>query len=162
MVANAVIQGLLGEGRLARDADRLRDPARSAGLPPDVLAAMDRLEAALASAAPPSLSQAARETRCPPDGIRALETEGRIVRLEDDLAWAASTYRDLARTAVTMAAAAPLTPAAFRDATGSSRRYVLVILEDLDRRELLRRTDAGHVLGRRALARARPAQPATP
>ena len=38
---------------------------------------------------------------------------------------------------------------------GTSRRYVLVILEDLDRRGLLRRTDAGHVLGPVALARAR-------
>ena len=54
-----------------------------------------------------------------------------------------------------MAAAEPLSPAAFRDATGTSRRYVLVILEDLDRRELLRRTDAGHVLGPRTLARMR-------
>ena len=55
--------------------------------------------------------------------------------------------------------AAPLTPAAYRDAIGSSRKYVMAILEDLDRRELLRRTDAGHVLGRRSLAKARPAAP---
>ena len=108
---------------------------------------MDRLEAALAVATPPSLAEAARAAGCPPDGVRALERDGRIVRLEDDLAWASTTYRDLVRRALAMAAEAPLTPAAFRDATGSSRRYVLVILEDLDRRGLLRRTDAGHVLG---------------
>ena len=54
-----------------------------------------------------------------------------------------------------MAAAGPLTPAAYRDATGSSRRYVMVILEDMDRRGLLQRTDAGHVLGPTALARMR-------
>ena len=52
-----------------------------------------------------------------------------------------------------MAAVAPLSPAAYRDATGTSRRYVLAILEDLDRRGLLRRTDAGHVLGPRTIAR---------
>jgi hypothetical protein len=52
-----------------------------------------------------------------------------------------------------MAAASPLSPAAFRDATGTSRRYVLVILEDLDRRGLLRRTGAGHVLGPKTIAR---------
>jgi hypothetical protein len=50
---------------------------------------------------------------------------------------------------------APLSPAAYRDATGSSRRYVLAILEDLDRQGLLRRTDAGHVLGPRTIARLR-------
>ena len=60
-----------------------------------------------------------------------------------------------------MAAAAPLTPAAFRDATGTSRRYVLVILEDLDRRGLLARTDAGHVLGPTTLARMRERAAAT-
>jgi hypothetical protein len=85
--------------------------------------------------------------------MRALEAAGRLVRLEDDLAWAAGTYRDLVKRALAMAAAAPLSPAALRDATGTSRRYVLVILEDLDRRGLLRRTDAGHVLGPRTIAR---------
>jgi hypothetical protein len=61
-----------------------------------------------------------------------------------------------------MAARGPLTPAAYRDAIGSSRKYVMAILEDLDRRELLRRTDAGHVLGRRSLPKAHPAAPVEP
>ena len=49
-----------------------------------------------------------------------------------------------------MARSGPLTPAAFRDATGSSRKYALAILEDLDRRGILARTEAGHVPGPRA------------
>jgi hypothetical protein len=49
-----------------------------------------------------------------------------------------------------MARNAPLTPAALRDATGTSRRYVMAILEDLDRRAVLRRTPDGHVPGSRA------------
>ena len=60
-----------------------------------------------------------------------------------------STYRDLAARALAMAARAPLTPAAYRDATGTSRKYVMAVLEDLDRRAILRRTPAGHVPGRR-------------
>ena len=148
-------------GRWRATASVVRDAGRAAGPPPATLAAMDRLEMALAVAAPPSLAQAARTAGCPPDGIRALEVAGRIVRLEDDLAWAAGTYRDLVRQALAMAAAAPLSPATFRDATGTSRRYVLVILEDLDRRGLLRRTDAGHVLGPTTLARMRERASAT-
>jgi selenocysteine-specific elongation factor len=151
-VARALPDRLVTAGTLARDGDRLRDSARPAGLPAATLAAMDRLERALAVPAPPPLAAAAREAGCPPDGVRALETGGRLVRLEDDLAWATSTYRDLVRRALAMAAVAPLSPAAYRDATGTSRRYVLAILEDLDRRGLLRRTDAGHVLGPRTIA----------
>ena len=49
---------------------------------------MDRLERALAVAAPPALGEAARAAGCPPDGIRALERAGRIVVLEPDLAYA--------------------------------------------------------------------------
>ena len=49
----------------------------------------------------------------------------------------------LAAKALALAAREPLTPAAFRDATGTSRSYVLAILEDLDRRGILRRTPAG-------------------
>ena len=152
-VARTLADALIANGILARDGDRVRDPRRAAGPPPEVLAAMDRLEAALSVAAPPSLSESARAVGCPPDGVRALETAGRIVRLEDDLAWSGATYREITKKALAMASAAPLTPAAFRDATGTSRKFVMAILEDLDRRGLLRRTDAGHVLGPKMLAR---------
>ena len=160
-VARHVIDTAVAAGLLARDGDRVRDPDRAAGLPPDVLAAMDRLEAALAVAAPPPLAEAARAAGCPPDGVRALERDKRIVRLEDDLAWARSTWQDLTRRALELAAKGPLTPAAFRDETGTSRRYVLVLLEDLDRRGILRRTDAGHVLGPRTIERMRAQAAAT-
>ena len=156
-VADVVIGALVAGGELARDGDRIRDAGRASGPSPQTREAMDRLEAALSVAAPPGLADAARAAGCPPDGVRELVAAGRIVRLEDDLAWAAPTYRDLVRRALSMAAGAPLTPAAFRDETGTSRRYVMVILEDLDGRGLLRRTDAGHVLGPTTLARdARP------
>ena len=111
---------------------------------------MDRLEEALATATPPSLAEAARAAGCPPAGIRELERTDRIIVLDADLAYATSTYTDLTATALRLAARGPLTPAAFRDATGTSRKYVMAILEDLDRRAILRRTPDGHVPGPRA------------
>jgi hypothetical protein len=111
---------------------------------------MDRLEGLLAVPAPPPLADAARLAGCPADGVRALERAARIVVLEPDLAYAMSTYRDLAARALAMAGREPLTPAAYRDATGTSRKYVMAILEDLDRRAILRRTPDGHVPGPRA------------
>ena len=58
---------------------------------------MDRLEEALAAAAPPALAEAASAAGCPPDGVRDLERAGRIVVLEPDLAYASITYRELDR-----------------------------------------------------------------
>jgi selenocysteine-specific elongation factor len=148
----ALVDELVRLGRMARDGDRVGIPGTTpSGPTPTTLAAMDALEAMLGVPAPPPLSEAARAAGCPPDGIRALESAGRIVRLDDDLAYAASAYRDLEARAVALARAGPLTPAALRDATGTSRKYVMAILEDLDRRGALRRTPAGHVPGPRAV-----------
>ena len=149
-VAGDVLDRLAAGVRLVREGDRWHDPDRAAGLPPDLLAAMDRLEAALSVPAPPALAAVALAVGCPPDGLRALEAAGRIVRIEADLAWAAPAYQRLAALALSMARQGRLSPAAFRDATGTSRRFVLAILEDLDRRGILQRTPDGHVPGPRA------------
>lgn len=146
----AVIDDLVIRHRLARDGDRLRDPARAAGPPPALAAAMDRLEALLDVPAPPDLSDAARTAGCPPEGIRTLEAAGRLVRVEVDLAWAAPAFHRLAATALALARSGPLAPAALRDATGTSRRVVMPLLEDLNRRGILARTPAGHIPGPRA------------
>ena len=149
-VADALIDGLVRRGALAQAGDRIGLPGRSEPLPPEVVEAMERVVAALSVAAPPPLSEVVRAAGCPPEGVRALAASDRIVRLETDLAYARPTYARLAGLALKMAAASPLTPAAFRDATGTSRRYALAILEDLGRRGLLARTAEGHVPGPRA------------
>jgi selenocysteine-specific elongation factor len=128
----------------------LRDPAVAAGPTTALAAAMDRLAALLDVPSPPDLADAARIAGCPPDGVRALEASGRIVRVESNLAWSAAAFQRLAAQALRIARQGPLTPAALRDATGSSRRYVMPLLEDLDRRGILVRTPAGHLPGPRA------------
>jgi selenocysteine-specific elongation factor len=151
VAADAIIDGLVGDGRLDRDGDIVRLPGTAlTGPDPRLLAAMDRLETMLAVSAPPPLAEAARASGCPPAAVRDLERAGRIVVLEPDLAYATSTHRDLTARALDLAARGPLTPAAFRDATGTSRKYVMAILEDLDRRAILRRTALGHVRGPKA------------
>jgi selenocysteine-specific elongation factor len=157
IAAAALVQRLVDDQLLIRSRDRL---AAQGTAPHDVsgtnLAAMAALEAALDVPAPPPLREAARAAGCPVEGIRALEAAGRIVRLDDDLAWSAAAHHHLEVVALELAATAPVTPARLRDATGTSRKYVLAILEDLDRKAVLRRTPDGHVPGPRALARSQP------
>ena len=147
---DAVLAGLESRHRLVRDGDRLRDPDRTVGPTAELAAAMDRLLALLDVPAPPGLAAAAREAGCPPDGIRELEASGRIIRVESDLAWAAPAFQRLAARALDIARRVPLTPAALRDATGASRRYVVPVIEDLGRRGILIRTPAGHLPGPKA------------
>ena len=119
-VGGTLLEDLVAAGRLARDGELLRDPPlERRRLPPAVLAAMDRLEIALAIPAPPPLGEAARAAHCPPEGVRALEAGGRIVRVEADLAWAGSTYRELEALAIRLADPGPLTPSTLRDETGN-------------------------------------------
>ena len=143
---------LVAAGDLDRHGDVVRVPGSATGPSPGDIAAMGALERLLDTTTPPALSEAARTANCGPDLVATLERTGRIIRIDTDLAWADSAYRSLMERALAMATTAPLTPAAFRDATGSSRKYVMAILEDLDRRAVLRRTPAGHVPGPRAAA----------
>ena len=153
LAAGAVIavSASLDDGRLIRDGDRLRCSDQEPP-PRDVEtdAAMQRLEERLDVAAPPALGSTAAEVGCPPSGVRELERTGRVVLVDADLAWSAAAWARLRDEAVELADRGPLTPAALRDATGTSRKYVMALLEDLDRRGILRRTSAGHVRGPRA------------
>jgi selenocysteine-specific elongation factor len=151
--ASSVVDRLVGDGHLFRDGASLALPGRTRSIPgpdPALLDAMARLEKSLRVAAPPPLNEAASAAGCPTEGIRELERTGRIEVVDDDLAYATTTYDDITGTALRLATTAPLTPAALRDATGTSRKYVMAILENLDRRGILRRTPDGHVPGARA------------
>jgi hypothetical protein len=111
---------------------------------------METLVATLDVAAPPPLRAAAAAAGCPPDAVRELERDGRIVVVDEDLGWARPTWERLRTIALEMARNGGLTPAALRDATGTSRKYVMAFLEDLQRRGMLRRTATGHIPGPRA------------
>jgi selenocysteine-specific elongation factor len=146
-----VLGELVAAGRLRRDGDVVAVAGHRPAAPdPARAAAMERLVAALDVAAPPALHAAANESGCPPDAVRELEDAGRIVVVEDDLAWSSAAWERLRDDALRLARQGPLTPAALRDATGTSRKYVMALLEELGRRGILTRTASGHVPGPRA------------
>ena len=147
--ALAFVEALVRAGRLARIGDRLLTPGASVVPAPRAREALDRLVAGLDTATPPSLAAAVRAAGCSPAAVRALEAAGEIVRVDDDLAFSAPAFARLAAVAIAMAEHAPLTPAAYRDAIGSSRKYVMALLEEFGRRGVLERTADGHVPRRR-------------
>jgi selenocysteine-specific elongation factor len=149
--ADLVLEDLVSSGTLRRHGDVVAVAGHRPAAPdPARAAAMERLVLALDVATPPPLRSAASQANCPPDAVRELEREGRIVVVDDDIAWSQASWERLRDTALQLARTRPLTPAAFRDTTGTSRKYVMPLLEDLQRRGILTRTAAGHVPGPRA------------
>lgn len=145
------ITAMIAEHQLVQEGDTVRSPEhRPAEADPAIAKAADSLVELLDQDAPPALSAAAAQVGYPEAAIRELVRSGRIELVSDDLAWSAEAFLRLQDRALALADEAPLTPAAMRDATGTSRKYVMALLEEFDRRGILMRTPAGHVRGPRA------------
>jgi selenocysteine-specific elongation factor len=86
---------------------------------------------AASPSSPPTLADC-RETLGGELLAHALE-EGLLVQASEDVVFRPSDYRDLVHAIVTRLEQGPATVAQIRDLLGSSRRYVLALLEQLDR-----------------------------
>ncbi len=108
--------------------------------------------------APPSLAEARQQLAGrASDGaaiddelLGALVLQGRIVRVSEDLAFTAEAYRRMVGQIVRhLEAHGKITVAEVRDLFGTSRRYVLALLEHLDRERITRRIGDERVLAAR-------------
>jgi len=96
---------------------------------------------------PPPLPELVRRHQLTPALLQYLVADGRVVRLNDDTVFARSAYDDaLRRLRAHLAAHRTLTVAAARDLLGSSRRYVLPLLEWLDAQKITRRVGDDRIL----------------
>jgi selenocysteine-specific elongation factor len=143
----SVLQGLTEDGRLAERDGSLALPGHSADLP--VVGAAGPLLEVLGRQplAPPSLSEATRESGASDEVVRALAQRGDIVRVGDDVAFTKDAYE----TAVAMVReiisdGGSVTVAQLRDRMGASRRPVLALLEHLDAQRVTRRVGDSRVL----------------
>jgi selenocysteine-specific elongation factor len=144
----SVIHGLVEEGRIAEREGSIATPdhrveLHSPGGPAALL--LDLL--GRQPLAPPSLSEAIKQTGASPDVVRALAQQGDIVRVGDDVAFTKDAYE----TAVGMVKAivsstGSITVAQLRDQMGASRRPVLALLEHLDAERVTRRVGDARVL----------------
>ena len=96
---------------------------------------------------PPPLSDLTRRHHLTPALLQYLVADGRVVRLNDDTAFSRSAYDDaVSRLRAHLAEHRTLTVAAARDVLGSSRRYVLPLLEWLDAQKITRRVGDDRIL----------------
>jgi selenocysteine-specific elongation factor len=96
---------------------------------------------------PPPLPDLIRRYRLTPALLQYLVVDGRVVRVNDDTAFARSAYDDaVRRLRLHLTEHRTLTVAAARDVLGSSRRYVLPLLEWLDAQKITRRVGDDRIL----------------
>src|SRR5919201_6982998 len=89
---------------------------------------------------PPPLGELLRRHRLTPALLQSLVSQQRVVRLNDDTVFARSAYdQAVSRLRSHLTEHHTLTVAAARDVLGSSRRYVLPLLEWLDAQKITRR-----------------------
>jgi len=96
---------------------------------------------------PPPLPDLVRRYRVTPALLQYLVVDGRVVRVNEDTAFARSAYDDaVRRLRLHLIEHRTLTVAAARDVLGSSRRYVLPLLEWLDAQKITRRVGDDRIL----------------
>ena len=96
---------------------------------------------------PPPLPDLVRRYRLTPALLQYVVADGRVVRINDDTAFARSAYDDaVRRIRLHLREHRTLTVAAARDLLGSSRRYVLPLLEWLDAQKITRRVGDDRIL----------------
>ena len=85
--------------------------------------------------------------RLPPDALLWLLAQGELVKITDDFLVARAPYRDLVQRVVAHThAEGLLTPAAFKELSGLTRKHAIPFLEHLDRERILSRTTEGRAL----------------
>jgi selenocysteine-specific elongation factor len=144
----SVVQGLLQDGIAVELDGLLARPGHRVEVH-----AVDGTAAALVQLlgrqpfAPPSLSEALKQTGASSEVIRALAQRGEIVRLSDDIAFTKGAF-DAAVTMVReiISSSGSITVGQLRDRMGASRRPVLALLEHLDAEHVTRRVGDARVL----------------
>jgi selenocysteine-specific elongation factor len=145
-VFEAVLDALAGEGRVRVSADTVALAAHSVRLTPDETRVREALLAAAAAAGlagvdlahlPPGL---AADGRLVEKMARTLVAEGAVRRVGDMVVESGRLDDLLAEVRRRWAAGSRLDVAAFKDMTGLSRKYVIPLLEYLDRERVTRRT----------------------
>ena len=149
-LVDAALARCQGEGTLRVEGGTVQKTGWAPRLTGDQERSLEALRAALeeAQSEPPSVPELAE--RLGPSTValvRILERSGVVVQVEGDRYYAASAIERLERRLRTgMSPGREYTPAELRDIIGSSRKFVIPILEYFDRKGVTDRRTGGRVL----------------
>jgi selenocysteine-specific elongation factor len=143
-----VVQGLLEDGRAQERDGSVALPGHRIELNADGGEVAPLLELlGRQPLAPPSLSEAIKQTGASAEVVRALAQRGDIVRVGDDTAFTKDAYEvAVAMVREIISSTGSITVAQLRDRMGASRRPVLALLEHLDAQRVTRRVGDSRVL----------------
>ena len=145
----AALNLLIAEGRLADHAGDIALRSHHQGLTREQEAAIGAFLADLELQPfnPPPLNDLLARHHVAPALLQYLVAEQRVVRVNDDTVFARSAYDEAVnRLRTHLAEHRTLTVSAARDVLGSSRRYVLPLLEWLDAQKITRRVGDDRIL----------------
>jgi selenocysteine-specific elongation factor len=151
-VFRAVVERLEADGAIVREGSMLRLAGHSVRLGDHERALADRIRSLLTAnpVAPPDvpgLERALGVSRSRlGEMMRILERERSVVRVSADLYFTADCIEQLARTLREQWRDREITPAAFRDVVGTTRKYAIPLLEYFDRRGVTVRRGEGRRL----------------
>jgi selenocysteine-specific elongation factor len=144
-----VLADLVESRKLVNDAGVIRQPTFSAGLSPaeDKVAQAALAELNAAGAEPPSMSEMTpRHGPALGNVMRFLERTGAVVQVEPGRYYTKGTLDAvLDRLAAAMPEPREYSPAELREALGTSRKYLIPLLEYCDRQGLTTRGETGRV-----------------
>ncbi|MDW8316336.1 MAG: selenocysteine-specific translation elongation factor [Anaerolineae bacterium] len=146
---NEVLAAAAREGWAVEEGNLVRLPNHAPALSEAQQAAVERLMAAFAAnpTAPPSVAESAAAVG--PDVLAWLVETGRLVQVSPEVVFEAEAYRRMVQAVVErLQAQGRITVAEARDMFGTSRKYVLALLEHLDAQHITRRMGDERVLRR--------------
>jgi len=148
-VYGGALAALIDDGIVTERAGEVAAAGHAQGLRPEQEAAVGGFvaELELQPFNPPPPTDLMRRHSLAPALLEYLVAEGRVVRVNDDTVFARSAYDDaVSRLRAHLTEHRTLTVAAARDLLGSSRRYVLPLLEWLDAQKITRRVGDDRIL----------------
>ena len=137
-----VLRLIASRGDVVQDGPTYRLPNHRVELSNEQIAIRERLLELLDATpfSPPDLDPAARSAGATPELVRALQTGGELVALSDRVAYTAAALEQAARQLTELYhQSGAFTAAMARERLGTTRKYVVPLLEELDRRGITRR-----------------------